>query len=76
MAADYCDYSDLPTDQCSHCRPQVEVAGVGEKTGGFRRGVGIRAEFAGTCPGCPDPIEVGDLIARDDEDRWTHKECV
>lgn len=76
VATDYCDFSDLPTDQCAHCKPKPSVAGLGQKGLGFRRGVGIRAEFEGMCPGCDENIDIGDLIVRDDEGDWNHKECV
>lgn len=60
MGVTYCDRSDLPTNQCAHCR------GDDTRTGGPGRiGRTAVAVFDGTCPGCGDGIHPGDRIGLD-----------
>lgn len=35
----------------------------------------IEAEFRSKCATCGEWIEEGDLIVKDDDDNWIHKNC-
>ena len=60
MAVTYCDRSDLPTNQCAHCRGHDRD---NAPTGGIGR-IAV-AIFDGPCPRCDDDIRQGDRIGLD-----------
>lgn len=73
-----CTFSDLPPEQCIHCKPaapKVERPPVDSTRPRFRRSGTLLAEFPGRCPGCDEAIEPGDHIKRDASDDWCHEEC-
>ena len=60
-----CEFSDLPADQCQHCKTGIErtpdphdVETVGQP---------ITARFPGVCVGCGGTIEEGQRISRSAE---------
>jgi hypothetical protein len=82
MAAELCRH-DMPAAVCADCRPKaapswdglaVLAAGAEERRNGL--GPWIEARYYGTCRGCGQRWEPGDLIAHDDdEDGWICTVC-
>jgi hypothetical protein len=67
-----CDFSDLPTDQCAHCKGHVEPrrAAASERPPWL-----IEARYRGQCAGCGEPFAVGALIEYDPETTGWLAEC-
>jgi hypothetical protein len=62
-----CEITDLPTDQCAHCRPPPPEPPR-------QLGPWFTAQYDGTCSeGCP--IEAGDQIRADGEGGWLCETC-
>jgi hypothetical protein len=70
--ADYCEFSDLPKDQCAHCRPVPKVA---MKRNFFDDNftVVVKAKFSSRCS-CGEHIQEGDDITYSDGE-WVGVEC-
>lgn len=52
----WCDYSDLPADQCAHCR------GIKAEPEDEEAGFVFRAKFAGSCQRCHGDFDAGEFI--------------
>jgi hypothetical protein len=73
--AGYCEFSDLPTDQCGHCHPPAPVRDTMIIANEGQRGRWIDAKFHGTCSGCGDHITPGEQIRADGEGGWECADC-
>jgi hypothetical protein len=56
-----CDYSDLPTGQCAHCRGHVTTRTRAAESPSRQ----IEARYRGQCASCGEPYTVGALIEHD-----------
>jgi len=69
-----CDATDLFPSQCGHCRKTpdtaVEFEHVAVRT--------VEAKFASKCPGCGEPIEVGETVGLADAEArvWVCGGCI
>ena len=73
MTAARCDFTDLPPDQCAHCKGHAEPrpALAAERTSPW-----IEARYRGRCAGCGEPYTVGALIEYDPQTGgWVAKCC-
>ena len=76
QAGDYCEFSDLPRDQCGHCRPPAPVQDTMIIANEGQPGRWIEAKFHGVCSGCGDRhIRPGDQIRADGEGGWQREGC-
>lgn len=66
MSAVRCDFTELPVDQCAHCRPPVEPEHL------ERDGPQTVAAFPGRCVDCGGRIAAGDPIAYVNGEGWAH----
>jgi hypothetical protein len=87
---EYCDYSDLRKEECSHCRTGVKDAGAGTSNAPHRRGplgldvprgdAPVPATYNGICGVCRKSIRKADgerdadWIVRG-EQGWIHEDC-
>lgn len=58
MSVTYCDFSDLPDDQCAHCLGVTASEPDDEPDGHV-----FPAKFAGVCRRCEGPIYIGVSIS-------------
>jgi hypothetical protein len=69
----YCDYSDLPTDQCDHCAHGIP------RTARLKGEVIARidAQYAGRCSACGESIAVGApvVLTSTADGFWIHEGC-
>jgi hypothetical protein len=66
-----CERSDLPEDQCAHCRGDGEAVAVD-----WAAGRPFPARYDGRCARCQQPIWVDDPIAAlVDDSEYVHKGC-
>ena len=63
MSAARCDFSDLPVEQCEHCRSGIERHRDPHRDLD-RDGFPFTAAYGGRCEGCDRPIRTGDVIVR------------
>lgn len=68
-----CDFSDLPPDQCAHCKGHVSPR---RPAASERPASLIEARYPGQCAGCGEPFTVGALIGYDPQSgRWVAECC-
>lgn len=70
--AEYCDNTDLPVDQCAHCKGVELVAKVNYRKA--RIANRFTAQFDGR-GACGHPIEEGDSVAYTDDDALICRNC-
>lgn len=86
MTEAWCDYGDLPKEQCAHCtvgdvvppRPGSPAQATAIETAKEIHHRSPRAVAAITtrCFNCGEPIEEGDSIKKSISlNRWVHEEC-
>lgn len=68
---DRCDFSDLPTDQCAHCKGIPTPRTTTRELPSWLR----EARFRGQCAGCGEPYTVGALIEFDPQTGGWLAEC-
>lgn len=67
-----CERTELPEEMCSHCRGLDKP----EPVDAALAGPVFEARFEGRCANCHREIEVGDRIARTEDERYAHAGCV
>jgi hypothetical protein len=84
MAEPWCEWSQLPQAACAHCRKDRRVVtavlpdfgALAETAGDRDTGPAIEALYYGTCRGCGERWEPGDMITYSEgEDGWVCVQC-
>lgn len=78
-SSELCDMTDLPKDQCDHCRhgdKQVVDRDIVRSSLPKAQGDFVVAEYKGICGGCGEDILVGDHISVIEEIRNSKDEVV
>lgn len=73
--AGYCEFCDLPLEQCAHGRPAARSRDTMIIANEGQHGRWIDAKFHGTCSGCGDHISPGERIRADGEGGWECADC-
>lgn len=60
MSQERCEVTDLPKNQCAHCRSKP-------RSYAWPPGAWFLARYSGECAGCGDEIQPGDSIRPDGE---------
>ena len=73
-----CDYSDLPKDQCDHCKRGIPRRYTDneplqdEEVSYVTR---IAARYSSECPGCGSLINQGEIIIKRPDGKWVGMVC-
>lgn len=73
-----CDFSDLPVDQCGHCRAGTKTMPeeVQSSRDQFALGPWITAQYPGRCSeNARHPVRPGDQIRSDGQGGWLCADC-
>lgn len=78
MSDERCEISDLIKSQCGHCQGTDALVPAAQTSDKPLLGKVVEAKFQGWCGECPEPILIGDMIAKADDDPegpWIHYGC-